>query len=69
MVFFRRCYLILSKTKIPDEKIFILAAILNTIGIAIISFSNSAFSQYEYQIIWVAVIAAIETIAIKYDKK
>jgi len=65
-LFIKRCFLILRKTLNPDEKIFALTGLLNTFGLIIVGFANSCITQYEYLVIWMAIIAAIEVVSRQY---
>jgi preprotein translocase subunit Sss1 len=66
-LFIRKCFLILHRTERPDEKIFALTGLLNTFGLIIVGFANTCIAQYEYLIIWTAIMAAIATVAHQYE--
>jgi len=67
LLFIKRCFMILFRTESPDHKIFALTGLLNTFGLMIVGFANACISQYQFLVIWTAIIAAIEIIARQYE--
>jgi len=50
-----------------DERILIITALVNTVGLMIIAISNSSIAHYRLMFIWAALFACVEIIARKYD--
>lgn len=66
-LFFKKCFIVLNRSNDTDERVFALTALLNTVGLMIVGFANTCITQYEYLIIWTAIIASIAIIARKYE--
>jgi len=66
-LFVRKCFVVLNRSKNSDERVFALTALLNTAGLIIVGFANTCITQYEYLIIWTAIIATITIIARQYE--
>jgi hypothetical protein len=66
-LFFKKCFIVLNRSKDTDERVFALTALLNTVGLMIVGLANTCITQYEYLIIWTAIIASIAIIARQYE--
>lgn len=65
--FFVRGIKLLRKNISNDERIFVLATILNFVGLFIVGLTNVCIILYRFIIVWMASIAAVESIARKYE--
>lgn len=66
-VFFKRGISTLRKNILPDEKIFLVTALLNTAGMMLVAFTNSSIAHYRFIFVWAGLFACVEIIARKYD--
>jgi O-antigen ligase len=66
-LFIKRCIFVLRRALVESDKIIALTGLLNIIGLLIVGFANACISQYEYLVIWTAIMGAVETTARKYE--
>lgn len=66
-IFLKRGISTLRKKITSDERIFLITALVNTVGLMIIAISNSSIAHYRLMFIWAALFACVEIIARKYD--
>ena len=66
-IFFKRAISTLKKAITTDERIFIIAALLNTAGMMLIAFANVSLGHFRLMFVWAALFACTEIIARKYD--
>ncbi|MDH5185712.1 MAG: hypothetical protein OEZ20_02885 [candidate division WOR-3 bacterium] len=67
--FLKRCITTLRKNLLVEEKIYVLTAFLNIVGLLIVSVFNVCLAAYRPMLIWAATFAVVELIARKYEKK
>jgi hypothetical protein len=67
--FLKRCISTLFKKLETEERIYVLAAFLNFVGMLIVSIINASIVHFRMIIIWAATIGLVESIARKYDKQ
>ncbi len=65
--FFIRGIRLLRKNISNDERIFVVAALLNFVGLFIVGLTNVCIILYRFIIVWMASIAIVESIGRKYE--
>jgi hypothetical protein len=68
LYFFYRCFSTLRKKLITEEKIYVLSALINMLGLIIVAFTNVCIVHYRFIIVWAATFAVVELIARKYEQ-
>jgi hypothetical protein len=67
--FLYRCISVLNKKLLAEEKIYVLTALLNILGLLLIAFTNVCIVYFRFIIVWSASFAVVELIARKYERK
>ena len=65
-VFFKHGLKTLAKSLLPNERIFIITALVNTAGLIIVALTNASIAHYRFIFIWAALFACTEIIYRKY---
>jgi O-antigen ligase len=66
-VFLRRGVATLKKRVSPQDKVFIITALVNAIGLMLVGMTNSSIAHYRLILVWASLFACIEVIARRYD--
>jgi hypothetical protein len=66
-VFLKRSLATFRKRITENDKIMVLTAMINTVGLMFIGMTNSSLAHYRFMFVWAALFACAEIIARKYE--